>query len=71
MTILPGIFDTPLLANNTEKVLERLAKQVPFPPRLGKPREFASLACQIIQNPYLNGEFIRLDGGMRMGFGRK
>jgi len=71
MTILPGIFNTPLLAKNPEKVLERLAKQVPFPPRLGKPVEFASLVCQIVQNPYLNGEFIRLDGGLRMGFGRK
>ncbi len=71
MTILPGIFDTPLLAKNPEKVLERLAKQVPFPPRLGKPAEFASLVCHIVQNSYLNGEFIRLDGGLRMGFNRK
>jgi hypothetical protein len=50
---------------------ERLARQIPFPMRLGKPAEFASLACHIIQNPYLNGEFIRLDGALRMGFGRK
>jgi len=71
MTILPGIFDTPLLANNTPAVLERLSRQVPFPTRLGKPTEYASLACHIVQNPYLNGEIIRLDGGMRMGFGRK
>ena len=71
MTILPGIFNTPLLAKNSEKILERLSKQVPFPPRLGKPAEFASLVCQIVQNPYLNGECIRLDGGGRMGFGRK
>ncbi len=71
MTILPGIMDTPLLGELPEMVRERLGKQVPFPPRLGKPVEFASLACHIVQNPYLNGEFIRLDGGLRMGFGRK
>jgi NAD(P)-dependent dehydrogenase (short-subunit alcohol dehydrogenase family) len=71
MTILPGIFDTPLLANNTPEVLERLSKQVPFPARLGKATEYASLACHIVQNPYLNGEIIRLDGALRMGFGRK
>ena len=71
MTILPGIFDTPLLGKLPENVRERLGKQVPFPPRLGKPTEFASLACHIIENPYLNGECIRLDGGLRMGFGRK
>ena len=70
MTILPGIMDTPLLAKNPPKVLEGLAKQVPFPARLGKPMEFASLACHIIENTYLNGEFIRLDGGLRMGFRR-
>jgi len=71
MCILPGIFDTPLLARNTPEVLERLAKQVPFPPRLGKASEYAALACHIIENSYLNGEFIRLDGALRMGFGRK
>ncbi len=71
MSILPGIINTPLLARNPEKVLDRLAKQVPFPPRLGKPQEFASLACHIIENTYLNGESIRLDGALRMGFGRK
>jgi 3-hydroxyacyl-CoA dehydrogenase/3-hydroxy-2-methylbutyryl-CoA dehydrogenase len=70
MAILPGIFDTPLLGKLPEKVKERLGKQVPFPPRLGQPREFASLVCHVIENPYLNGEFIRLDGGLRMGFGR-
>lgn len=71
MTILPGIVNTPLLAKNSPEVLERLAKQVPFPPRLGKPEEFASLACHIAENTYLNGESIRLDGGLRMGFGRR
>ena len=71
MTILPGVFETPLLGKLPENVRERLGKQVPFPPRLGKPKEFASLARHIIENPYLNGECIRLDGGLRMGFGRK
>ena len=71
MTILPGIFDTPLLGKLPEDVRARLGKQVPFPPRLGYPAEFAALACHIMQNPYLNGEFIRLDGGLRMGWGRK
>jgi|APSaa5957512622_1039677.scaffolds.fasta_scaffold31583_2 3-hydroxyacyl-CoA dehydrogenase / 3-hydroxy-2-methylbutyryl-CoA dehydrogenase len=71
MCILPGIMHTPLLANNPQNILDRLASQVPFPVRLGKSEEFASLACHILQNPYLNGEFIRLDGALRMGFGRK
>jgi 3-hydroxyacyl-CoA dehydrogenase / 3-hydroxy-2-methylbutyryl-CoA dehydrogenase len=71
MSILPGIMDTPLLAKNPPHVLEQLARQVPFPPRLGKPVEFAKLACHIIENSYLNGESIRLDGALRMGFNRK
>lgn len=71
MTILPGIFNTPLLANNPPSILERLCKQAPFPSRLGEPVEYAALARHIIENPYLNGEVIRLDGAMRMGFGRK
>jgi 3-hydroxyacyl-CoA dehydrogenase/3-hydroxy-2-methylbutyryl-CoA dehydrogenase len=71
MSILPGIMDTPMMLRLDELKRERLAQQIPFPARLGKPAEFASLACHIIQNPYLNGEYIRLDGGLRMGFGRK
>jgi 3-hydroxyacyl-CoA dehydrogenase / 3-hydroxy-2-methylbutyryl-CoA dehydrogenase len=71
MAILPGIMNTPMLMRLDDVRRERLAKEIPFPMRLGKPSEFASLACHIIQNPYLNGEFIRLDGGLRMGFGRK
>jgi NAD(P)-dependent dehydrogenase (short-subunit alcohol dehydrogenase family) len=71
MTILPGIMDTPLLGSLPETIRDRLGKQVPNPARLGKPSEFASLACHIIENPYLNGESIRLDGALRMGFGRK
>ncbi len=71
MAILPGIMETPMMLRLEEVKRERLAQQIPFPMRLGKPAEFASLACHIIQNPYLNGEYIRLDGGLRMGFGRK
>jgi 3-hydroxyacyl-CoA dehydrogenase/3-hydroxy-2-methylbutyryl-CoA dehydrogenase len=71
MTILPGIFDTPLLAKLNEKARERLNQQVPFPSRLGRAEEYAALALHIIENPYLNGESIRLDGALRMGFGRK
>jgi len=65
-TIAPGIFDTPLLARLPEDVKASLGAQVPNPPRLGHPREFALLACQIIENPMLNGETIRLDGALRM-----
>ena len=71
MTILPGIMDTPLMKNNTPEVRARLESQVPFPARFGRSPEFAHLALAIMENPYLNGEYIRLDGGLRMGFGRK
>lgn len=67
MTIAPGIFDTPMLALLPEAARESLGKQVPFPSRLGRPSEFASLVQQIIENPMLNGEVIRLDGALRMG----
>jgi 3-hydroxyacyl-CoA dehydrogenase/3-hydroxy-2-methylbutyryl-CoA dehydrogenase len=70
MSILPGIMDTPLMNKYPQKILDHLGSQVPFPARLGKAKEFASLACHIIENPYLNGEFIRLDGALRMGFSR-
>lgn len=66
MTIAPGIFQTPLLAALPEAAQESLGKQVPFPPRLGKPDEYATLVEQIIENPMLNGETIRLDGALRM-----
>lgn len=66
MTIAPGIFDTPLLASLSEPVRDSLGKMVPFPSRLGHPDEFASMAREIIENPYLNGEVIRLDGAIRM-----
>jgi NAD(P)-dependent dehydrogenase (short-subunit alcohol dehydrogenase family) len=65
-TILPGIFDTPLLATAPEHVRGALAASVPFPKRLGRPEEFAQLAESIITNAYLNGESIRLDGAIRM-----
>lgn len=71
MTILPGIFETPLLGRLGPEAKERLTKQVPFPPRLGWADEYAALALHIIENSYLNGESIRLDGALRMGFGRK
>ena len=66
VAIAPGIFDTPLLAGLPEPARQSLAQQVPFPPRLGRPDEFASLARHIIENEMLNGEVIRLDGAMRM-----
>lgn len=65
-TIAPGLFDTPLLARVPEQVKESLGKSVPNPPRLGYPSEYALMATQIIENPMLNGETIRLDGAVRM-----
>ncbi|MFG1192075.1 SDR family NAD(P)-dependent oxidoreductase [Xanthobacter flavus] len=65
-TILPGIFDTPLLATAPEHVREALAASVPFPKRLGRPAEYASLAVEMCQNSYFNGEHVRLDGAIRM-----
>ncbi|MER5179099.1 SDR family NAD(P)-dependent oxidoreductase [Streptomyces sp. NPDC002896] len=65
-TIAPGIMDTPLLGRLREDVRTSLAASVPNPPRLGHPDEFGLLACQILENPYLNGETIRLDGAIRM-----
>ncbi|WP_176053166.1 SDR family NAD(P)-dependent oxidoreductase [Paraburkholderia caribensis] len=66
MTIAPGIMETPMLLGMPAEVQESLGKAVPFPSRLGKPEEFAALAEQILTNRYLNGEVIRLDGGIRM-----
>jgi NAD(P)-dependent dehydrogenase (short-subunit alcohol dehydrogenase family) len=66
MTIAPGIFDTPLLAGLPEPARQSLAQQVPFPPRLGRPDEFAALVRHMIENEMLNGEVIRLDGALRM-----
>jgi NAD(P)-dependent dehydrogenase (short-subunit alcohol dehydrogenase family) len=66
MTIAPGIFETPMLLGMPPEVQEALGKMVPFPPRLGKPDEYAHLAKAIIENVMLNGETIRLDGAIRM-----
>ena len=66
MAIAPGIFDTPMLAGLPEPARLSLGQQVPFPPRLGRPDEYAALAKHIIENQMLNGEVIRLDGGIRM-----
>ena len=66
MTIAPGTFDTPLLASLPETARLSLAQQVPFPSRLGRPDEFASLVRHIFENEMLNGEVIRLDGAIRM-----
>jgi NAD(P)-dependent dehydrogenase (short-subunit alcohol dehydrogenase family) len=66
VTIAPGIFDTPLLAALPEAARVSLGQQVPFPSRLGQPREYAALAQHIIENEMLNGEVIRLDGALRM-----
>ena len=66
MTIAPGTFDTPMLAGLPEEARESLGRQVPFPPRLGRPEEFAALVRHIIENEMLNGEVIRLDGAIRM-----
>ena len=65
-TVAPGLFATPLLLELPEAVQQSLAASIPFPPRLGKPSEFAELACHIVANGHLNGEVIRLDGALRM-----
>ena len=65
-TIAPGIFETPMLLGMPKEVQEALAKQVPFPPRLGKPADYAQLVRHIVENEMLNGETIRLDGAIRM-----
>ncbi|MEG3082356.1 SDR family NAD(P)-dependent oxidoreductase [Sphingomonas sp. PB2P12] len=65
-TILPGIFDTPLLAAAPQPVRDALAASVPFPKRLGRPEEFAALALTMIECGYFNGEDVRLDGAIRM-----
>ncbi|MFP5357364.1 MAG: 3-hydroxyacyl-CoA dehydrogenase [Gammaproteobacteria bacterium] len=66
MTIAPGLFETPMMAGLPQEVQDSLGKTVPFPPRLGRAEEFAQLVGQIVENPMLNGETIRLDGALRM-----
>lgn len=65
-TIAPGTFDTPMLARLPDELRDKLAAAVPHPPRLGAPRDFAHLAVALLENPYLNGETVRLDGAIRM-----
>jgi NAD(P)-dependent dehydrogenase (short-subunit alcohol dehydrogenase family) len=65
-TILPGIFDTPLMSRASDAVKDALAASVPFPKRFGQPEEYASLTLALITNAYMNGEDIRLDGAIRM-----
>jgi NAD(P)-dependent dehydrogenase (short-subunit alcohol dehydrogenase family) len=65
-TIAPGLFDTPLLAALPQEAREALGASIPFPPRLGRPEEYAKLACHIAENTMLNGEVLRLDGALRM-----
>lgn len=67
MAIAPGLFETPMLLGLPEEARISLGQQIPFPPRLGKPSEYAALVKSIIENPMLNGEVIRLDGAIRMG----
>ena len=66
VTIAPGIFETPMMTAFPQGVQDALAQSVPFPPRLGRPEEFAALVRHIVENPMLNGETIRLDGALRM-----
>ncbi|HKU16407.1 MAG TPA: SDR family NAD(P)-dependent oxidoreductase [Steroidobacteraceae bacterium] len=66
MTIAPGVFKTPMVAALSQEVQDSLGKQVPFPSRLGRPEEYAALVAHICENPFLNGECIRLDGAIRM-----
>jgi NAD(P)-dependent dehydrogenase (short-subunit alcohol dehydrogenase family) len=66
LTIAPGVFLTPMMASMPPEVQQSLGSQVPFPSRLGRPDEYASLVAQILENPMLNGETIRLDGAIRM-----
>ena len=66
VSIAPGIFDTPMLAGLPERARQSLGVSVPFPPRLGRPEEYAALARHIVENVMLNGETIRLDGALRM-----
>ncbi len=67
VAIAPGVFETAMMTSAPTAVRDSLAAQIPFPPRLGQPDEFAALAQQIVENTYLNGTTIRLDGGLRMG----
>lgn len=71
LTICPGIFDTPLMAAASDPVKQGLAVSVIAPKRLGRPHEFGLLVSQLIENTYMNGEVIRLDGGIRVSVAEK
>jgi 3-hydroxyacyl-CoA dehydrogenase/3-hydroxy-2-methylbutyryl-CoA dehydrogenase len=71
LTICPGIFDTPLMAAASDPVKKGLAESVVAPKRLGNPSEFGLLVTQLVENSYMNGEVIRLDGAIRMGYSSK
>lgn len=66
LAIAPGIMETPMMAGMPAELRETLDKSVPFPPRMGQPAEFAALVRHMVENPYLNGEVVRLDGAIRM-----
>ena len=66
VAVAPGLFQTPMMASLPPEAQESLGRMVPFPPRLGRPSEFASLVSEIVRNPMINGEVIRLDGAIRM-----
>ena len=66
VTVAPGVFETPILGGISAEVKQGLARDIPFPSRLGQPAEFAKLAQHVVENPYINGETIRLDGALRM-----
>ena len=66
VTIAPGIMQTPMMAGMSQEVQDALGAAVPYPPRLGRPDEYAALARHIVENVYLNGEVIRLDGAIRL-----
>ena len=66
VAIAPGLMDTPMMDALPAAVREQVGRTVPFPNRLGRPEEFALLVRQVVENPYLNGETIRLDGGIRL-----
>jgi NAD(P)-dependent dehydrogenase (short-subunit alcohol dehydrogenase family) len=66
VTVAPGTFDTPLMGFASQETKEGLAANIPFPRRMGDPREFAALVAHVVENTYLNGETIRLDGAIRM-----
>lgn len=66
VTVAPGLFLTPMMQGLPQEAQDSLGKQTPFPPRLGRPAEYAALVAQILENPMLNGETIRLDGAIRM-----